>query len=113
MTCDAMSTRAGEPVVDAFGMAAACPAVFALGINCTAPSDAAALVRLAASYGKPVVVYPNSGEGWDAARRAWTGSVGFDSSDVRSWVADGARLVGGCCRVDPENVAAIAAAISA
>ena len=112
MTCDALSTRAREPVGDAFAIAASCPAVFALGINCTAPSDATALVRLAASHDKPVIVYPNSGEGWDAERRRWVGRAGFDSSDVRSWIADGARLVGGCCRVRPEDIATIAEVVA-
>ena len=107
ISCSGVSTRAGESAAEAFAVAAACPAIFAVGVNCTAPSDVTALVRLAASSGKPVIVYPNSGEGWDAQRRAWTGTPGFDPADVRGWLDAGARLVGGCCRVRPEDIAAL------
>ena len=59
-------------------------AVIAVGVNCTAPSAVAASVSGAATIaGKPVVAYPNSGEGWDAAARQWTGSPGI-STDARA-----------------------------
>jgi homocysteine S-methyltransferase len=104
------STRAGEPAAEAFAMARDCAAVFAVGVNCTAPADVTALVRLAGDVsGKPVIAYPNSGEGWDAQRRSWTGGAAFDPADVREWLAGGARLVGGCCRVRPEDIAELAA----
>lgn len=115
MTCVGTSTRAGEPAADGFAMAGACAEVFAAGVNCTAPEDVAALVAFATEHsGKPAVAYPNSGEGWDADRRAWTdgtGRAGFAAEDVRSWVRTGARLVGGCCRVGPAQIAAVAAAV--
>jgi homocysteine S-methyltransferase len=80
--------------------------VVAVGVNCTRPDEIASLVERAASVsGKPVVAYPNSGEGWDAARRAWTGAATFEPARVGGWVADGARLVGGCCRVGPDEIA--------
>jgi homocysteine S-methyltransferase len=106
VTCSGTSTRAGEPVADAFAMARECPPVIAVGVNCTDPQDVGDLVRLAADVtGKPVVAYPNSGEGWDARRRVWTGRRGFTAAQVTGWVDDGARLVGGCCRVRPEDIA--------
>ncbi|HZC71119.1 MAG TPA: homocysteine S-methyltransferase [Jatrophihabitans sp.] len=109
ISCAGTATRAGEPATDAFAIARDCAAVFATGVNCTAPGDVAELVRSAAEVsGKPVVAYPNSGEGWDAERRAWSGSRGFPAADVTSWLDAGARLVGGCCRVSPEDIAAIA-----
>jgi homocysteine S-methyltransferase len=107
ITCSGLSTRAGEPVREAFATAADCPAVIAIGVNCTDPADADALVRSAAAFGKPVVVYPNSGETWDAAARAWVGPGRFAPSAVREWINSGARLVGGCCRVRPEDIAAL------
>jgi S-methylmethionine-dependent homocysteine/selenocysteine methylase len=58
--------------------------------------------------GLPVVVYPNSGERWDAVRRAWTGEPDLRVEDVRAWVDAGARLVGGCCRVGPDAVRTLA-----
>ena len=114
ITCDGTSTRSGEPAAEAFAMAGDCAAVFAVGINCTDPRDAEQLVALAAGRSaKPVVVYPNSGERWDAGRRAWTGAAAFDPAAVSRWVAAGARLVGGCCRVGPAEIAALAAAVRA
>ncbi len=47
-------------------MAADVSGVLAVGFNCSTPSDATAAVGTAARTGKPVVIYPNSGEGWDA-----------------------------------------------
>jgi len=92
-------------------MVAGVPEVVAVGVNCTAPAAIGPTVAAAAAAGKPVVVYPNSGEIWDAAARRWTGTRGVASADVTAWVRDGARLVGGCCRVRPADIAAIAAAV--
>ncbi|OEJ24547.1 homocysteine S-methyltransferase [Streptomyces agglomeratus] len=102
-------TRAGQPLDAAFALAADSDQVIAVGINCCEPRDADAAVELAASVtGKPVVVYPNSGERWDAEGRRWRGGGTYDPRRVRSWRAAGARLVGGCCRVGPEQIAELA-----
>jgi homocysteine S-methyltransferase len=109
VSCSGTSTRAGEPAAEAFAMARDCAAVIALGVNCTAPADVAGLVRIAADVGaKPVVAYPNSGEDWDAAARRWLGTSRFAAADVAEWVDAGARLIGGCCRVRPEDIAHLA-----
>jgi homocysteine S-methyltransferase len=103
-------TRRGEPLADVLTMARDVDAVIAVGVNCTDPAGVPAAVQVAAAAsGKPVVAYPNSGEQWDAAGRRWTGPAGV--GDVSGWLAAGARLVGGCCRVRPDDVAAIAAAV--
>jgi homocysteine S-methyltransferase len=60
--------------------------------------------------GKPVIVYPNSGEEWDARRRAWTGRSQYSAAQSSQWMAAGARIVGGCCRVRPADIAVIARA---
>ncbi|WP_406205811.1 homocysteine S-methyltransferase [Streptomyces decoyicus] len=105
-------TRAGQPLAEAFAVAADVDEVIAVGINCCAPDDADRAVRLAAQVtGKPVVVYPNSGESWDAAARAWCGSPAFSADRVAAWTADGARLIGGCCRVGPDAIAELAAGL--
>lgn len=107
MTVDGDRTRAGEPLDEVFAMAAEVPEVIALGVNCTAPEHVAAAVAIAARY-RPVVVYPNSGQGWDAAHRCWTGSAAFDAGQVRDWIDAGARLIGGCCRIGPAEIRQIA-----
>ena len=60
--------------------------------------------------GKPVLVYPNSGEEWDARRRAWAGRSRFSAGQPRQWMAAGAKIAGGCCRVRPADIAVIAQA---
>ncbi|WP_375541496.1 homocysteine S-methyltransferase family protein [Quadrisphaera sp. INWT6] len=79
----------------------------------TPPSSCPACALSRACGGAVPVVYPNSGEGWDAAARAWRpGSPELGAgADPRGWVAAGARLVGGCCRVGPEQVRAVARAV--
>ena len=111
VTCGSgQRTRAGEPVVEAFAMARDVAEVVAVGVNCLAPADARPLVWLAAEVAeKPVVVYPNSGEEWDAVGRRWHGAADALPGEVTGWLADGARLVGGCCRVGPDQIAAMAA----
>jgi homocysteine S-methyltransferase len=109
-----LRTRAGEDAAEAFRMAAGVKAVVAVGVNCCEPDDVGPAVELArALTGLPVVAYPNSGEVWDAAARRWTGRGGVSPEDLaqlaRTWSAGGARLVGGCCRLGPQHVAALAA----
>ena len=75
---DGERTRAGQPLDEAFTVAAGIDEVVAVGVNCCRPEDVAAAVAIAAEVtGKPVIGYPNSGEGWDARARAWTGTPGF------------------------------------
>jgi homocysteine S-methyltransferase len=98
-------TRAGQPLAEAFAVAAGRPEIVAVGVNCCTPADVDAAVAVAREVtGKPVVAYPNSGEGWDPVRRAWVGSATFPVQRAAGWVADGARLVGGCCRVGPATI---------
>lgn len=109
---DGAFTRAGQPLEEAFAVAADADEVVAVGVNCCAPADVEPAARLAARVtGKPVVVYPNSGEEWDADARAWAGRATFAPEQVAGWRDAGARLVGGCCRVGPGAVASIATAL--
>jgi homocysteine S-methyltransferase len=109
-------TRAGQPLEDAFAIAAGSPQVVAVGVNCCDPAETLSAVRQAALTGLPVVCYPNSGEGWQAAAAPgsagrWTGPPTYDVSAAASWVSAGARLVGGCCRVGQDQIAALATAL--
>ncbi|MEE1828696.1 homocysteine S-methyltransferase [Streptomyces sp. BE20] len=106
-------TRAGQPLAEAFAPAAEADEVVAVGVNCCAPQEVDGAVALAARVtGKPVVVYPNSGEGWDAAARDWTGGPTFAAERVAGWLSGGARLVGGCCRVGPAQIRELAAEVA-
>ncbi|MEE1926745.1 homocysteine S-methyltransferase [Streptomyces sp. TRM 70351] len=106
-------TRAGQPLAEAFAVAAGNDQVIAAGVNCCAPGDVEQAVRTAVRVtGKPGVAYPNSGEHWDAARRAWRGPGTYDVAAAIRWRAAGARLVGGCCRVGPSRIARLSAALA-
>jgi homocysteine S-methyltransferase len=111
---DGDRTRAGQPLADAFAVAADVPEIVAVGVNCCAPADVPAAVAQAREItGKPVIAYPNSGEGWDARARGWTGPSSFAAAEAKRWVADGARIVGGCCRVGTADIARLAEALVA
>jgi homocysteine S-methyltransferase len=106
------TTRAGQPLADAFAVAADASEIVAVGVNCCAPSDVLAAVEIGREVtGKPVIVYPNSGEEWDGERRTWMGHGQWSAELAPRWVAAGARIVGGCCRVHPNDITAIARAV--
>ena len=112
VTAAGTRTRAGEPAYAAFAPARGVPEVIAVGVNCVDPADVPGLLDLAReASGLPGIAYPNRGEGWDAAAKAWTGPGAFDPAEVTGWVAAGARLVGGCCRVTPADIAAMSAVL--
>jgi homocysteine S-methyltransferase len=111
---DGDHTRAGQPLEDAFAVAGRSTAVVAVGINCCAPGDVQAAVETAVAVtGKPAVAYPNSGEEWDAGGRRWTGGAKSSATLAHGWAAAGAAYVGGCCRVGPRDISALARALDA
>ncbi len=92
-----------ETVLDA----TASPRVVAVGANCTSPGLVPALVmEFRRHTGLPVIVYPNSGEAWDADAKRWYGiaePIDFGSAST-DWYSLGAQCIGGCCRTGPEHV---------
>ncbi|MEU1720858.1 homocysteine S-methyltransferase [Actinomadura sp. ATCC 39365] len=107
---DAEHINDGTPIDRAAALFSGNPQVVAVGVNCTAPRHIPGLVaRL--SGGLPVVVYPNSGETWDAERRRWLGlsdPVEYGLA-AKEWERAGASLIGGCCRTTPEHIRQIRA----
>ena len=104
--------RSGDPLEEAFAVAAASDAVLAVGVNCCDPREVAGALEVARSVTpKPLVVYPNSGEQWDATNRSWAGRPDFEGDLVGHWLELGATLVGGCCRVRSDEVRRIAAIV--
>ncbi|WP_316307769.1 homocysteine S-methyltransferase [Clavibacter michiganensis] len=96
--------RSGEPMAEGFALADEADEVVAVGINCAHPEEVPAAIAAARSVtDRPVVVYPNSGERWDAVARAWGGDPALPAVDA--WIRAGASLVGGCCRVGPDEIA--------
>jgi homocysteine S-methyltransferase len=99
-------TRAGQPLSDAFAAVADAPDIVAVGVNCCAPGDVAPAIAVArAVTGKPVLVYPNSGQSWDGQH--WAGPGAYSAKLAAGWIANGACAVGGCCQVTPADIAAV------
>jgi homocysteine S-methyltransferase len=115
-TCrDGETAAHGERIADCAAAVAHLPHTVAIGVNCTAPALIPSLIaELRKASDKPVVVYPNSGEGWDAANRCWTGSgdaAGY-GAQAAQWFAAGAQIVGGCCRTRPAHIREVSAAVT-
>lgn len=111
-TCsDDRHTCSGDMFADAAERVAG--QVTAVGVNCTAPRYVAPLLRSlsALPLATPLVVYPNHGAAWDAEHDCWVGPTGGEEIPglVPTWLAAGARLIGGCCGVGPQGVRALAA----
>ena len=92
-------------------MAADVDEIVATGVNCCLPDD----VDHGARRSRRVRSSPTR-----TPARAGTRSVApgrgdsaFDAGAVTGWLDAGVRLVGGCCRVGPTDIAAVAAAAAA
>ena len=98
----------GALLADVVALLDEIPQIVALGVNCTAPRFVTQLLQRARrATQKPLLVYPNSGERYDARRRRWTGLSVPDefAAQSRAWRAAGATLLGGCCRTAPQHIA--------
>ena len=112
VTVEGGRLRSGDSLAEAFALAASVSDVVAMGVNCCDVGEVGgALAEL--QGGRPGIVYPNSGEVWHADAREWSGAASAIASSAGAWVEDGARLVGGCCRVGPDQIAEIARAVAA
>ena len=83
------------------------PQVAAIGINCTSPLYIPSLIcEIKNNTAKPIVVYPNSGEIYDAATNTWHGETSCDAFGQQSkiWYENGAAIIGGCCRTTPDHI---------
>ncbi len=87
------------------------PQIAAIGLNC-APMEVVteAVTILSRASDKPVIVYPNSGEVYDAATKTWSGqgTCGSMSDASEQWISAGAKIIGGCCRTTPHQIGELA-----
>ena len=102
----------GTPIADCARLLADEAQVVAIGVNCTRPEFVPSLITaLRGATDKPIVVYPNSGEGWDAVHKCWIGAEGDSAenyaADAQQWHKLGATLIGGCCRTTPQHIRTI------
>ena len=114
-TCkDKQHVGHGERLAECAALLDHKPQIVAAGVNCTSPHLILPLIgELRSATGKPIAVYPNSGERWDAARRCWTGAPDIPAYGklAREWAEAGAQMIGGCCRTTPEYIRAVRQAL--
>lgn len=74
--------------------------LIAVGINCIRPLMVSPLIEQLKTEHIPLVVYPNSGERWDAVNARWIDRELCEPVDkyITEWLDDGVTIVGGCCR---------------
>ncbi|KAG7262520.1 hypothetical protein CRUP_000011 [Coryphaenoides rupestris] len=109
---DGRSLCDGSAFLEAVRLAQRCAQLVAVGVNCTSPALVLPLLQSAGqlrSPDRPWVVYPNSGEEWEAAT-GWKTS-GTKASSIaelsQDWMEQGATMIGGCCRISPAHIAAL------
>lgn len=91
--------------------------VAAVGVNCVPLHLVTpALTALAQATEMPLLAYPNSGESYDPATKTWNPAARDAGSPAPhdlaggapAWRDLGARIIGGCCRTSPADIAAVA-----
>ena len=85
--------------------------VEAIGVNCTHPKYITQCIRqIREATHKPIIVYPNSGEEYDAKKKQWTGiRYGKTLGEYApEWYREGARIIGGCCQTLSRQIRDIA-----
>lgn len=87
------------------------PQALALGLNCSSPAVYSTILkRMASITPKPLVTYPNSGEVYDGSNQTWTSSADTSHTLLENtlvWQGLGAKVVGGCCRTRPSDIATL------
>ncbi|KAL0848694.1 hypothetical protein Bca101_021941 [Brassica carinata] len=109
---DGVNVVSGDSIKECIAIAEACEKVVAVGINCTSPRFIEGLVlEIAKVTSKPILVYPNTGERYDADQKEWVENTGVGDDDfvsyVDKWMDAGVSLLGGCCRTTPATIRAI------
>jgi len=96
--------------------------VSAVGINCCSCTHVVELAKLLASHveksnnKRSIVIYPNSGEQWDAAAQSWIPGTGCTNPKDFAHLIQKAihsidnqtnLIVGGCCRTSTDTIATL------
>jgi S-methylmethionine-dependent homocysteine/selenocysteine methylase/SAM-dependent methyltransferase len=114
--CGVYGEHWGGPEGDAFGRAARRfeeMGVGALAINCIPPDHVPGMLSWLRDFTDlPLGVYPNLGYLSVAGWRQDPGVAGHEYAELAlNWRAEGAQIIGGCCGVRPEHLAAARTAL--
>ena len=104
--------QSGMPVVDAF---ARCKQLGAhiVGANCMNGPHAMVQLLEKVPAGDLLAAYPNAGyPRYTEGRYVYPTAPDYFANAGREMVAQGARLIGGCCGTTPEHIAALAKAVA-
>ncbi|XP_044501547.1 homocysteine S-methyltransferase 2 isoform X2 [Mangifera indica] len=109
---DGVNVVSGDSILECASIAESCRKVVAVGINCTPPRFIDGLIlAIKGVTTKPILIYPNSGEFYDADQKKWMQNTRVSDEDfvsyISKWCEAGASLVGGCCRTTPNTIRAI------
>jgi len=109
---DSQRLHDGHLLAEAAGLLRDHVQVFAVGVNCCAPGDVESLIgeMRAVAGAKLIVVYPNSGQQYDADAKQWSGAGGLRhwSEFAGRWFHAGAGIIGGCCTIGPAYIRQLA-----
>jgi S-methylmethionine-dependent homocysteine/selenocysteine methylase/SAM-dependent methyltransferase len=114
--CGVYGEHWGGPEGDSFGRAARRfeeMGVGALAINCLPPDHVTGMLAWLRDFTDlPLGVYPNLGYLSEAGWRQEAGVGGDEYAELAlRWREEGAQIVGGCCGVGPDQIAAARAAL--
>ena len=109
---DSAVTYGGNTVPQAVASVVDYDNLVGVGINCTRPDYVEGLLSAMGQLAPTAafVVYPNHGREWDAIGRCWIGSGESipSTAELTRWVQLGAKFIGGCCGVGPDEIAELA-----
>jgi S-methylmethionine-dependent homocysteine/selenocysteine methylase/SAM-dependent methyltransferase len=115
--CGVYGEHWGGPEGDSFGRAARRfeeMGVGALALNCVPPDHVAGMLSWLRDFtDMSLGVYPNLGYLSEGGWRQEPGVAGREYAELAtSWRAEGAQIIGGCCGVRPEHLAAARTALA-
>ncbi|CAG5127549.1 unnamed protein product [Candidula unifasciata] len=108
---DGSNTAHGESIKDAVAAVVNYDGVVAVGVNCVHPDFVTSLLQNMAelSLSVPLIVEPNGGMFDHDGRPTPKEKL---SEHVEEWVKAGATWIGGCCYVNPPDIADMRAALA-
>jgi len=104
---DALHINSGESIQECAKYLENFKNIIAIGINCTAPEHVESLIKEIKKVStKHIIVYPNSGDIYDASDKTWKSSKENISyaQMAQIWYEAGARIIGGCCQTTPKDI---------